>query len=225
MEFIQKDIELDNFEIKQESEERAVMGYASTFGNKDAANDIIEKGAFGKLNPRKIKFLYQHEVKMPIGVIKELREDDKGLYMEAKFSETTLGNDTYTLMKDGAIDKFSVGMILNPKGIRYDEKSGIRYISKAKLMEVSAVTFPANDKAAVTSVKSLDMSKRDFEQSLEMIGFSQKEARLIVGSSYPELQRHWDGDSEKKDNHCDDDLNTKEISQSLDNLLNKIKGN
>ena len=85
-----KDVEVADLHLKSEGESMIVEGYASTFGNKDAVNDVMEKGVFGKMNPKKIKFLWQHDVTMPIGVIKEIAEDSKGVYMKAKFSNTQL---------------------------------------------------------------------------------------------------------------------------------------
>jgi HK97 family phage prohead protease len=220
--YIRKNFDPSEFEVKMEDEQMIVEGYATTFGNTDAVNDVIERGAFGKrLTPKKIKFLYQHDMTEPIGTIKEVREDDKGVFIKAKFSDTTRGRDSYTLMKDGAIDAFSIGFRIDEKGWRYDSKTQVRYISKAKLMEVSAVTFPANDKAQVTMVKSLGESgfktKRDFEEALRFMGFSQKESAIIVSKSYPALESHWDGDCEKG-NQSDSDL-----KKSLENLLNTIK--
>ena len=73
-----------------------VKGYASTFGNKDSDNDIINKGAYKKTieeNGKRIKYIYQHDMDKPLGVIKMLEEDNKGLMFEAKIANTTLGKD------------------------------------------------------------------------------------------------------------------------------------
>ncbi len=225
--FLTKEVNITELEIKAQDNEMIIEGYASTFGNTDAVNDVIERGAFGKkLSSNKIKFLYQHDVRQPIGVIKSIYEDDRGVFMQAKFSDTQLGRDAYTLSKDGAIDAFSIGFMIDPKGYRYDAKSGIRYISKAKLMEVSAVTFPANDKAKVTAVKGIGLhgfkTKREFEEALEFMGFSQKESLIITAKAYPALAEHWDGGS-KEGIQSDSEL--KELKASLDALLTKIKGN
>lgn len=214
-----KQIEFDQFEVKADNDEMLVEGYASTYGNTDAVNDVIEEGAFGKLSPNKVKFLYQHDIKAPIGVIKRLSDDSKGLHIGAKFANTHMGRDVYELTVIGAIDAFSVGMRLDSKGIRYDDKKGIRYIEKAKLMEVSAVTFPANDQARVTAVKEFNpMEKRGLEEALRMIGFSQKEALITIAKAYPALAEHWNSGN-GEDNQSESDL------KALENLLKTIKGN
>lgn len=59
-----------------------VKGYGSIFGNVDSDNDIIEKGAYArtiKNNGSRVKYLYQHDITKPIGRMKELFEDEKGL--------------------------------------------------------------------------------------------------------------------------------------------------
>lgn len=225
--YIRKDFNLSDFEIKAidgESNEMIIEGYASTYGNMDKVDDIIEKGAFGKLSANKIKFLYQHDVRKPIGVIKVVSDDEKGVFIQAKFSDTALARDAYTLAKDGALDKFSIGFMIPANGYSYDEKKGVRIISKANLMEVSLVTFPANDKASVTSVKGLGengfKTKRELEDSLRFMGFSQNESLIITSKAYPALEEHWDS-GVVKDNQSESEY--KDVLSALDNFNKKIK--
>jgi HK97 family phage prohead protease len=130
-----------------------VKGYGSVFGNKDSDNDIIEKGAYRrtiKNNGSRVKYLYQHDITKPIGRMKELYEDEKGLVFVAEVPKTTFGNEVLELMKYGVIDENSVGIM--PVKKDYDE-NGIRVIKEAKLYEISAVTIAANDEAKILEVK------------------------------------------------------------------------
>ena len=105
-----------------------VKGYGSVFGNKDSDNDVIEKGAFRrtiKNNGSRVKYLYQHDITKPIGKMKELYEDDKGLVFVAEVPKTTFGNEVLELMKYGVIDENSVGIM--PVKKDYDE-DGVRVI-------------------------------------------------------------------------------------------------
>jgi HK97 family phage prohead protease len=125
----------------------------SVFGNKDSDNDIIEKGAYRrtiKNNGSRVKYLYQHDITKPIGRMKELYEDEKGLVFVAEVPKTTFGNEVLELMKYGVIDENSVGIM--PVKKDYDE-NGIRVIKEAKLYEISAVTIAANDEAKILEVK------------------------------------------------------------------------
>lgn len=142
-------------------EERTFKGYASTFGNVDEVNDIIEAGAFkksikerGPNGSNQIKVLWQHSD--PLGVPTVMKEDTNGLYVEGKISKTRLGDEALELMRDGVVDKMSIGFSI-PKGkFEYDEKMGVRRIKEVKLYEFSPVTFPANEQASITGVKSLE---------------------------------------------------------------------
>ena len=95
-----------------------VKGYGSVFGNKDSDNDIIEKGAYKrtiKNNGSRVKYLYQHDITKPIGKMKELYEDEKGLVFVAEVPKTTFGNEVLELMKYGVIDENSVGINASKK--------------------------------------------------------------------------------------------------------------
>ena len=71
-----------------------VKGYGSVFGNEDSDKDIIEKGAYArtlKSNGSRVKYLYQHDITKPIGKMRELYEDDKGLAFVAELPPTSAG--------------------------------------------------------------------------------------------------------------------------------------
>ena len=133
-----------------------LSGYMSTWGNSDSVGDIVRKGAFTKtLTERRPRVLWQHDAYKPIGVIKEAYEDEKGLFAVIALNlDTQLGLEAYNLYKTGAMDSFSVGIQLEKYNvIKADDGSSAYEILETKLWEVSAVTFPANEQAIVTSVK------------------------------------------------------------------------
>lgn len=149
-----KELSLKDATVK--AEERIVEGYASTW-DLDQVADVIHKGAFQKsLQERfpagKIKVLRDHMD--PIGKPIEMYEDDKGLFVRAYISPTPLGDETLQLAKDGVIDRFSIGFGI-PHGKSEIDDNGVRHIYEAKLYEFSLVTFPANEAAVLTAVKSL----------------------------------------------------------------------
>lgn len=129
-----------------------ISGYASVFGIIDKHNDVIAPGAFKTAKEGEVKLLWQHDHLKPIGIVKMLKEDQYGLKFEAEINgKTTLGKETIELIKQKAIGGLSVGFEINNSS--YDEK-GIRVIDDASLIEVSVVTFPANNQAEIISVKS-----------------------------------------------------------------------
>jgi HK97 family phage prohead protease len=157
MEF--KALKFDDSNVNLEN--RTFMGYASTFGNVDEVGDIIERGAFkksikerGPNGSNQIKVLWQHNE--PLGIPLKMYEDENGLYVEGKVSKTRLGDEALELMKDGVVDKMSIGFSI-PKGkMEWDDKTGVRKIKEVKLFEFSPVTFPANEQASITGMKSLE---------------------------------------------------------------------
>ena len=137
-----------------------VSGYGSIFGNLDSDNDIIEKGAYKrtiKNNGKRVKYIYNHQIDKPIGKMKELYEDEKGLKFVAEIPKTTFGKEVLELMRYGVIDENSVGIMPIKKDYNDD---GVRVIKEVKLYEISAVTLAANDQAKILEVKA---NKKDSE--------------------------------------------------------------
>lgn len=182
MQIEQKFIDITDFSIKSDGSE--IEGYASVFGNLDSYKDIVEKGAFSKtIKRRKPKMLWQHRQDMPIGIWEVAKEDDKGLLVKGKFANTGGGNDAKELARMGAVDGLSIGFAV--KVAEFDEKKGTRKLKEIDLFEVSLVTFPANDKATVTSVKSEDINTiRDFERFLRDAGFSKADSVRIASRGF-----------------------------------------
>ena len=122
------DFELKAYHDDEDDEAKGMFsGYASIFGNKDLGNDVVVQGAFQKSirakGARKIKMLFQHDTKEPIGVYTKVREDAQGLYVEGKLAmQTQKGREVYELMKMGAIDGLSVGYRVDAKGYSYDDR-------------------------------------------------------------------------------------------------------
>lgn len=150
-----------------------VKGYGSIFGNVDSDNDIIEKGAYArtiKNNGSRVKYLYQHDITKPIGRMKELFEDEKGLGFVAEIPKTTFGIEVLELMKYNVIDENSVGILPVKKDYNED---GVRMIKEAKLFEISAVTLASNDEAKILEVKGesdkIDYYTKRFDNLIKFI--------------------------------------------------------
>lgn len=169
---------MQRFEVKLASNDvdaktGQFSGYGSIFGNIDAYGDVIEKGAFkdtlreweerGKLPP----MLLQHgggmfgggaEDMLPIGKWNSMEENSKGLKVDGQLFAlgTEKGQYIHEGLKSGVLDGLSIGYQV--KKFVAGTKSGEprRRIQQLDLWELSIVTFPGNDKARVTGVKSLD---------------------------------------------------------------------
>jgi len=140
-----------------------VKGYGSYFGNKDSDGDVIAKGAYQKTikeNGDRVRYLWQHKMDKPIGKIKEMYEDDKGLMFVAEIPKTTLGKDALELMKAGIVTENSVGIL----PIQKQMKDDYREITEVKLYEISAVTLAANDQAKILDVKGKVDIENEFKR-------------------------------------------------------------
>jgi len=154
MDFIYKAAPIGDQLIDYDEKNGIVKGYGSYFDNKDSDQDIIRKGAYLKTiqeNGDRVKYLYQHDMMQPIGKMKELFEDKKGLVFVAEIPKTQLGNDVMELMKAGVITENSVGIMPIVK----ENKGDYRELREVKLYEISAVTLAANDQAKILDVKGL----------------------------------------------------------------------
>ena len=160
-----------------------------------AVGSWIEQGAFKKsLKKRKPRLLLQHRSDKPIGKFTEVKENDVGLFVKGMLANTKDGQDTGELMRMGALDSMSIGFmpVLTEFG-----KNGLRRLKEVDLFEISIVTFPANNRASITDVKSIDGIKtiRDFEKYLRDVGFSQKQAKLYASKGFvPAEDVQWDAE-------------------------------
>ena len=95
------------------------------------------------------KIFWQHgEI---IGHVAEGRDAAAGYELDGKISDTTLGRDAYTMLRDGTIDKLSIGF--QPLEWREDEDGHIVY-TKVRAVEFSLVSFPAYSSATINEVRT-----------------------------------------------------------------------
>ncbi len=157
------------FEIKQliddDDEFFKFEGMASTFGNTDLVDDIVERGAFKEsLENRVPKILWQHQSEEPIGMPEVARETENGLFIRGKLpkADTFVTGRVIPQMKIGSINAMSIGFTIPDNGseLRAD---GVRLLKKIDLKEISLVSFPANELARVTGFKQESKTVTPFE--------------------------------------------------------------
>lgn len=159
------------FKLRQfDPAERTFVGYASVWGEVEHYPEVMHAGAFQKtLQERgdKVKLLWQHRTDQPIGRIISMEEDEIGLRMRGRISETALGNDALTLLRDGAISELSIGFDVVQSE---PDDEGIEHIYEVRLWEVSLVTFPANEGALVLDVRNTGGNRQHMEITLQVDG-------------------------------------------------------
>lgn len=183
------------FEVKAEGD-NAFSGFAST-PDLDQGGDIVVKGAFARTIAQrgdKLKMLWNHKSSdLPIGKYTKVEEREGGLYVEGKISETVIGRDVMTLLRDGAIDSMSIGYSVVDKEYNDD---GVRIIKDLDLYEVSLVNFPMNEKAVITGVKAVDA--KILESILREAGYSRSQAKAIANAGVSCLREVDQSESEQE---------------------------
>nr|DAP83107.1 MAG TPA: head maturation protease [Caudoviricetes sp.] len=139
------------------AEPRTVRGLAVPYGVEielfDGYFETIAPGALADRaeDATSLKLFYRHNE--PIGLIISITETDEGIEIEARFSDTQTARDAYQLVRDGVIDRLSIGFV--PLAFeRTEDEAGVHTtITSLDLREVSLVPFPAYDGATVTEVR------------------------------------------------------------------------
>ena len=110
----------------------------------------------------------------------------------------------------GAFNGLSIGYRVKEFEKRTKPEEPRRTLKSVDLMEISLVTFPANGKARVHSVKSIDEVETiaDCEKSLRDAGYSRKEAKQLVAKI-------------REQTLCDAD---KDLKAALNRNINSLRG-
>lgn len=175
-----------DFEVKEMGEEDDFFtfeGFASTFNNIDLGGDMVMRGAFSEsLKMRNPKLLFQHKMEEPIGIITEVSEDDRGLFIKGKMpkEDSLVKGRVMPQMKVGSINSMSIGYSIEEAS--YNEEKGCRMLEKVNLFEVSLVTMPMNESAVVTAMKSVyDVETlKDVHEFLKGYGLSNKQRTVVI---------------------------------------------
>lgn len=137
-----------------DEEKREVTGIAVPWG--EVANignwyrESIARGAVQDSDGALL--LWRHDE--PIGKLVSHRDTDEGWEVTFRIAPTPRGDEVYTLVREGVIDRFSIGFY----PVEHTEREGddgvveiIRTVINVR--EVSLVPFPAYDSATVTDVR------------------------------------------------------------------------
>ncbi len=195
------------FKIKSVNDAGEFEGYGSVFGVQDTYGDVVIAGAFKDSLQRWSEkgrlpaLLWQHKMDEPIGIYTEMNEDNNGLALKGRLliDDDPLAKRAHAHMKAGSITGLSIGYIL--KEWEYDKEKNVFLLKEIDLWEVSVVTFPANDEARVSDVKSAFArgeipSQKQIERVLRDVGLSRTQAKAFMSEGYSALpQRDVDVDA------------------------------
>ncbi|MEQ8600898.1 MAG: HK97 family phage prohead protease [Devosia sp.] len=126
-------------------------GYASVFNRLDSGGDIVLPGAFAKSLAKRrgrIRLLFQHDPKEPVGTWESMAEDSHGLFVTGRLVPGVPRSDALRrLIEDRALDGLSIGF----RTVRASRQAGKRLLHEIDLYEVSIVTFPMMEEARIAS--------------------------------------------------------------------------
>lgn len=153
-----------DLEVRTSGEGRTVYGLLVPWDQTTRVDDSDGRGAYDERflagafartiaeRGHRVKLRANHQrIPLPVGRFHLLREDSRGLYGEAPVSKTSMGDDVLELVRDGALDAFSVGF--RPIRERRARDGAVERV-EVSLREVSLTDMPAYDGALVAGVRS-----------------------------------------------------------------------
>jgi HK97 family phage major capsid protein/HK97 family phage prohead protease len=153
------------FEIKSiDKKQRIIEGVAST-PSVDRVGDIVEP--MGAKFSLPMPFLWQHDSNQPIGHVVDAKTTKDGIHFKAQMVNVAepgrlkdRTDEAWQSLDYGLVRGVSIGF----KGIdvepidKKDPFGGQRF-KEFSLIEISAVTIPANMEASITNIRSIDQGK------------------------------------------------------------------
>lgn len=161
-------------ELKARSENGSLEGYGAVTGNVDAYGDVIAPGAFDNLSEfvKAGGILVGHDWgDLPVAMIEEAREDDKGLWFKARFHSDETAQRARSVVSERLDAGKFVGLSIGYRTLdcKWEERDGkeIRVLTKIEIFEVSVVLTPANPLAGATAAKSMG---DEYDAALAAVG-------------------------------------------------------
>lgn len=171
-------------ELKALGDDGSFSGYAARYGNVDQGYDVILPGAFEDFmkstDAGRIRVLWQHSWRDPIGVNLSWKEDDTGLLVEGRLLlEVQKAKECQVLAKNKAIGGLSIGYGIEKSSYT---TGGVRLLEKLTLDEYSFVTFPMNEEAIILDMKSQNLAtlKQCHEFLVDSLGLPLGQAVELV---------------------------------------------
>ena len=174
-------LEVRQYECQELRAERTndgviVRGYAAVFDSLSedlgGFKETINKRAFDNVMNDDVVALLNHDNNIVFGRTSsgtlKLSVDERGLVSEIKMPNTTIANDTITLMERGDISKMSFGFYVDKDKWQESERGFVREVQEVKrLVDVSLVTRPAYNETSA-AIRSLDLFKQSKPDNLDL---------------------------------------------------------
>lgn len=162
------ELEIRSVEFRLDDvEERTITGLAVPYGQDanigGAYNERFVAGAISSIEDVKIFYGHNHD-ELPIGKVISGRETEAGFEVTARLTAGVQSADeTLALMRDGVLNKFSVGFVPVES-----ERDGDTIIRKSVILrELSVVPFPAYQGADIQQVREESLEPLTEQESEE----------------------------------------------------------
>ena len=179
--------------VEAKADNGYISGYAATWIREpDSWGDVIAKGAFAecieniKAEGKVIPLLWNHEaddLSAFIGTVRELAEDDHGLFFGAAFDGTDKAQRARELAQDGRICKLSFAYdVIDAGEVELEDGRKANELRKLNLHEISLVMYPANRDTSVVEVKSgRRNSAKDAEELARIVELAASIQSIVDG--------------------------------------------
>lgn len=158
-------------EYRKDDETPKLGGYAAVFGSVTEIAGLfreqIAPGAFTEAVDRDdVRALFNHDANFVLGRTKagtlRLSEDKKGLRYDVDPPDTQWARDLMVSVQRGDVSQSSFAFEVTEESWEYGERGEMptRTITKARLYDVSPVTYPAYEATSV-SARSMEAAKRE----------------------------------------------------------------
>ncbi len=137
---------------------RTLVGLAVPYNVETRIGSYVESfapGAFDGTDPATVPVLAAHNrTELPIGRALSLTDTPAGLAVELRISQTAYGDDVLALVRDGAATGLSIGFQPVEGGDRWNRDRTKVTRTRANLVEISVVGFPAYLDARIAAVRT-----------------------------------------------------------------------
>jgi HK97 family phage prohead protease len=185
--------------IRSVDDTGSFTGLGAVYGNVDLGGDQIMPGAFTRTLAagKQFPLLWQHDPSDPIGTA-QVTDSREGLLVQGKLLlQDPTAQKAYLFLKSGVIRGLSIGF----ETLQSSMDGDVRQLKELLLWEFSIVTFPMNESAQISSVKSLSVSDDEVQMHLKAISRHQK----AIHGHLKALLGNDDGELDDEDDDAADD--------------------
>jgi len=172
---------------------RKLVGYAALFNSPSEGmpfDEVFARGAFTEtIKNDDIRCLLNHDPNFVLGRTSAgtltLKQDKRGLLMEATPPDTQWARDLAVTVGRGDISQMSNGFIMVEQKLSFANNRQKRSLTAVKLMDVSPVTFPVypDTEVALRSIDAWQKAHPEVDVPTEWLEDAKRRLRLAEAES------------------------------------------